>query len=96
MTVVIGCLIAGLAMLFLYALSRFRATIIVVRRPTLSQAHALNVLSHSASYLIDSYVSFGVNGKHAKAELEAARILMRLNTEVFDECKEGEPNKGWQ
>jgi hypothetical protein len=69
-----------------------RSTSHVIRRqPTKEQGKALLSLGHAIEYLVDSRMhrnEEGLSGSEAKSETEASQILMRLNREVFAECRE--------
>ena len=71
---------------------RTRSTTHVIRRqPTQQQGKALLSLGHAIEYLIDTRMyrsEAGLAGAEAKSDAEASQILMRLNREVFAECRE--------
>ncbi|MDR3410350.1 MAG: hypothetical protein P4L87_05285 [Formivibrio sp.] len=59
------------------------------RRPNREQGIALEKLGHAIEYLIDSSMARceGVAMDAQSPEFEAARIMMRLNCEVFADCE---------
>ncbi len=66
-------------------------THIVRRQPTREQGKALLSLGHAIEYLVDSRMyrdEQGISGAEARSDTEASQILMRLNREVFAECRE--------
>jgi 3-dehydroquinate synthetase len=71
---------------------RTKSKIHVTRRqPTEQQGKALLSLGHAIEYLIDSRLHSSeakFADTQAKSDAEASQILMRLNREVFAECRE--------
>lgn len=65
----------------------------VRRRPTMEQGRGLEMLSRAVEYLVDSCMMQGAQPevRLSRPDSEAVRILMRLNREVFSECKEVVP-----
>jgi len=60
---------------------------LVRRRPTAQQGHALELLGHAIEYIADSQLYISPEGE-SKSESDAIQLLMRLNREVFAECRE--------
>lgn len=61
---------------------------VVRRRPTPQQGRSIEILAHAIEYLVDSDLKEAAQSAYARPLSEAAQILMRLNREVFAECKE--------
>ncbi len=59
----------------------------ILRRGTLEQGRALEVLGHAVEYLVDSRL-FVLDGAVLRSDDEAVQILMRLSRAVFAECPE--------
>ncbi|MDR3735928.1 MAG: hypothetical protein P4L10_10385 [Acidobacteriaceae bacterium] len=59
------------------------------RRPNREQGIALEKLGHAIEYLIDSSMARceGLSTDARSPEFEAVRIMMRLNCEIFGDCK---------
>ena len=51
-------------------------------------ARALEVLGHAVEYLTDEFVKNGGSFNGNDSQLEAVRILMALNRQVYAECPE--------
>ncbi|MGA3012106.1 MAG: hypothetical protein ABSD72_17760 [Terracidiphilus sp.] len=51
-------------------------------------ARALQILGHAIEYLTDDFVSQGLTYSSGTDQLEAVRILMALNRQVYNECPE--------
>jgi hypothetical protein len=59
------------------------------RRTVTPQAgRALQTLGHAIEYLTDEFVSQGLTYSSRSEQLEAVRILMALNRQVYNECPE--------
>jgi hypothetical protein len=58
----------------------------------MNQGRALELLGHAIEYLVDSQLHRGATQADGRAE----RILMRLSLEVFAECREVLPSRGWK
>jgi hypothetical protein len=58
------------------------------RRITPQAGHALEILAHAIEYLTDEYVHTGLNFSAKYEQLEAVRLLMALNRQVYFECAE--------
>jgi hypothetical protein len=65
-------------------------TRVVRRRATREQGKALETLAHAIEYLVDEQLRRRPEPA-SRSEIEAGRILMRLNREVFDECEQVVP-----
>jgi hypothetical protein len=64
---------------------------VIRRQPTKEQGKALLSLGHAIEYLVDSRMHRNeerLSGAETRSETEASQILMRLNREVFAECRE--------
>ena len=66
-----------------------RPSATIRRRPTFEQGRALEVLSRAIEYLVDSSMLEGAQPETqlTGSKLDAIRILMLLNREVFSECE---------
>jgi len=60
---------------------------VIRRRATEQQGRSLERLAHAIEYLVDSQLYLHP-GAASKDDSEAIQILMRLNREVFAECRE--------
>jgi len=59
------------------------------RRDITPQAgHALNYLAHAIEYLTDEFMHRGLAFSAKNEQLEAVRLLMALNRQVYFECPE--------
>jgi len=59
------------------------------RRDITPQAgHALNYLAHAIEYLTDEFVNTGLTFSATNGQLEAVRLLMALNRQVYFDCPE--------
>jgi hypothetical protein len=58
------------------------------RRITPQAGHALEILAHAIEYLTDEYVHTGLTFSAKNEQLEAVRLLMALNRQVYFECSE--------
>ena len=56
------------------------------RRISPEAGHALEILGHAIEYLTDEYVHEKRELKSADPQVEAIRLLMSLNREVYFEC----------
>jgi len=56
------------------------------RRITPEAGHALEVLGHAIEYLTEEFVESGAEFSARNAQLEAVRMLMGLNRQVYFEC----------
>jgi hypothetical protein len=50
--------------------------------------HALEILGHAIEYLTDEFVHCGASSSSNRAQLEAVRLLMARNREVYFACPE--------
>jgi hypothetical protein len=66
------------------------ATRVLRRRPSPSQGRALETLGHAIEYLIDMRMMRDSDAS-SLADMEAEQLMMRLNREVFAECREIAP-----
>ena len=69
------------------------ATRVLRRRPSPSQGRALETLGHAIEYLIDMRMRRDSDAS-SSADMEAEQLMMRLNREVFAECREVAPIGG--
>jgi hypothetical protein len=69
------------------------ATRVLRRRPSPSQGRALEALGHAIEYLIDMRMRRDSDASPL-ADMEAEQLMMRLNREVFSECREVVPVDG--
>jgi hypothetical protein len=58
------------------------------RRISPQAGHALEILGHAIEYLTDEFVHCGASFSSNNAQLEAVRLLMARNREVYFECPE--------
>jgi hypothetical protein len=59
------------------------------RRSISPQAgRALEILAHAIEYLTDEFVNTGLTYSATNGQLEAVRLLMALNRQVYFECPE--------
>jgi hypothetical protein len=58
------------------------------RRITPQAGHALEILGHAIEYLTDEYVHQDLALSSRNGQLEAVRLLMALNRQVYFECPE--------
>lgn len=58
------------------------------RRITPQAGHALEILGHAIEYLTDEFVHRQVDISPSSPDLEAVRLLMALNRQVYYECPE--------
>lgn len=58
------------------------------RRISPQAGHALEILGHAIDYLADEYVERGGTFSWRDPELQAIRLLMELNREIYFECPE--------
>jgi len=69
------------------------ASRVLRRQPTMEQGRALEKLAHAIEYLVDSRL--WSDRPWTRADAEAGRMLMRLNCEIFAECREVVPIGSW-
>jgi hypothetical protein len=58
------------------------------RRITPQAGRALDILAHAIEYLTDEFVHQGLAFSARNEQLEAVRMLMALNRQVYFECPE--------
>jgi hypothetical protein len=58
------------------------------RRVTPQAGRAIEILAHAIEYLTDEFVHQGFTFSARNEQLEAVRILMALNRQVYFECPE--------
>jgi len=58
------------------------------RNITPQAGHALNQLAHAIEYLTDEFMHQGLAFAARNEQLEAVRLLMALNRQVYFECPE--------
>lgn len=58
------------------------------RRITPQAGQALDILAHAIEYLTDEFVRQGLSFSSKNEQLEAVRMLMALNRQVYFECPE--------
>jgi hypothetical protein len=58
------------------------------RRVTPRAGRAIEILAHAIEYLTDEFVHQGFTFSARNEQLEAVRILMALNRQVYFECPE--------
>ena len=58
------------------------------RRITPQAGRALEILGHAIEYLTDEFVNRGESFSAHDGQLEAVRLLMALNRQVYFECPE--------
>jgi hypothetical protein len=58
------------------------------RQITPQAGHALEILAHAIEYLTDEYVHQDIAFSSRNGQLEAVRLLMALNRQVYFECPE--------
>lgn len=66
------------------------SSLVLRRRPTMTQGQALEVLGRAIEYLYDSQV-YQNSGALSPSDIHAVEILMRLSREVFVECRDVAP-----
>lgn len=65
------------------------ASVRTSRRSITPQAgRALEILAHAIEYLTDEFVNTGLTFSATNGQLEAVRVLMALNRQVYFECPE--------
>jgi len=69
---------------------RSSAAVCVNRRRRIDPraGHALEILGHAIEYLTDEFVHCCTSSSSGNAQLEAVRLLMARNREVYFECPE--------
>jgi hypothetical protein len=58
------------------------------RRITPQAGYALEVLAHAIEYLTDEFAHQGLKYSSRNEQLEAVRLLMALNRQIYFECPE--------
>jgi hypothetical protein len=58
------------------------------RRINPRSGHALEILGHAIEYLTDEFVHEGASLSSRNAQLEAVRLLMAVNRQIYFECPE--------
>jgi hypothetical protein len=56
------------------------------RRITPQAGHALEILAHAIEYLTDEFVHTGLTFSAKNEQLQAVRMLMALNRQIYFEC----------
>jgi len=65
------------------------ASVRASRRSISPQAgRALEILAHAIEYLTDEFVNMGLTYSATNGQLEAVRLLMALNRQVYFDCPE--------